>query len=31
MNPVYALYAILGLMLMTWAVAIWASLPGEQP
>jgi hypothetical protein len=30
MNTIYAVYAILGLMLMTWGLAIWASLPGEE-
>lgn len=30
MNAIYAVYAILGLMLLTWGLAIWASLPGEE-
>jgi hypothetical protein len=30
MNAIYAVYAILGLMLLTWGLAIWVSLPGEE-
>ncbi len=26
----YQVYAMLGLMTLTWALAIWASMPGEQ-
>lgn len=26
----YQVYAMLGLMMMTWGLAIWASLPEEQ-
>ncbi len=26
----YQIYSMLGLMVITWAVAIWASFPGEQ-
>jgi hypothetical protein len=26
----YQIYSLLGLMVMTWGIAIWASLPAEQ-
>jgi hypothetical protein len=26
----YQIYSLLGLMVMTWAIAIWASLPEDQ-
>jgi hypothetical protein len=30
MYAIYAVYTILGLMVMTWSLAIWASLRGEE-
>jgi hypothetical protein len=26
----YQIYSLLGLMVMTWGIAIWASLPDDQ-
>ena len=26
----YQIYSLMGIMVLTWAIAIWASFPGEQ-
>lgn len=30
MNAIYSVYTILGLMLTTWVLAIWASVPEDE-
>jgi hypothetical protein len=29
-NAMYQIYSLIGLMVLTWAIAIWASFPEEQ-